>query len=114
MEKLKRSWNNSRQQFYRGLKYSLLFVAVGAVMGAIYGLFGGRVISPVIFSITLTGIFVVLNFFVALVLGILNFFPALFRRGSAGIARYFALSSAFLVVYMLFFAFFRLAEIEVF
>lgn len=114
MERLKRSWNNFRHQFYRGLKYSLLFVAVGAAMGAIYGLFGGRVISPMVFSITLTGIFVVLNFFIALVLGILNFFPALFRRGSASIARYFALSSAFLVIYLLFFAFFRLAEVEVF
>ena len=83
-------------------------------MGALYGLFGGRLISPVIFAVTLTGIFVVLNFIVSSVVGVINLLCTLFNQGNHNMTRYAALSSGFLIIYLLFFATMKVAGVTVF
>lgn len=103
-----------RHHLAQGCKYALLFVGVSAVMGALYGLFGGRLVSPMIFAITLTGIFVVLNFIVALAVGVVNLLFILFNQRNNAMMRYAALSSGFLIVYLLFFAILKVTGVTVF
>lgn len=102
------------QEMKRGFKYAGMFMVVVGAMGMIYGLFGGLFITPMMFAMTLLGIFVVLNFPIALILGVINLFPSLFRRGSKRLQRYFALSLSFTLVFLAFFAVLKFANIEVF
>ena len=103
--KKRRTFSTAWQCFYTNLKagfrYALWFVVVGFVMGALYGLFSGVIIQPAVFAVTFTTFVVVMNFVVALLVYAINvviFSP--FRRGSSAIVRYFAISLAFLLVFV--------------
>jgi hypothetical protein len=106
--------NTIRPNFINGTKYALFFVAVGASMGFLYGIWSGIVYGPMVFAISLTGIFVVLNFPFALILFILNLFPAMFRKASPQLNRYFIYSLAFLLVYLIFFLLFKFLGLKPF
>lgn len=105
---------NLKSQFIKGAKYALIFILVGALMGLFYGIWSGIVIAPIIFAISLTGVFVVLNFPLALILFLLNLFPSVFKKGSARLNRYFIFSLAFLMVYFMFFLLFKVLELKPF
>lgn len=90
--------------FILGVKYALYFMAVAAVMGFIYGAFGGIWIAPVFVSVSYVGIFVVINFVFAFIFGVLNLIPGIFGKGSQRLFRYFTFSLAFLLVFLAYFA----------
>ncbi|MEL7120444.1 MAG: hypothetical protein AAFO07_13420 [Bacteroidota bacterium] len=98
----------------KGAKYALWFVLLGAVMGLIYGAFGGVLLQPALFSVAITGIMVVLNFIIALIVFLPNVLFMIFKRSSKLIHRYFGLSLGFLIVYLAFFALLKFSGLEVF
>ena len=100
--------------FILGFKYALLFLLISAVMGLIYGAFGGRLISPMFVGITYVGIFVILNFFVALILGVVNLIPSAFGKGSTQLSKYFTMSFSFFIVFFSFFLLLKLSGLQVF
>jgi len=90
--------------FNLGFKYALYFMVVAALMGFIYGAFGGIWIAPAWVAVSYVGIFVLINFAFAFLLGMLNLIPAIFGRSSKRLTRYFSFSLAFLVVFFAYFA----------
>lgn len=83
-------------------------------MGAIFGLFGAAPVVVALFSVSITGVFVILNFLLAFLLWIPNLLLHLFRRSSAGLHRYFGLSFGFLLVYGGYFFLLKVSGIAVF
>jgi hypothetical protein len=106
--------NTFSYHFIKGIRYAFLFIMLGAVMGAIFGIWSGIVYGPAVFAVSLTGLFVVLNFPISLLLFLLNLLPQLAKKGSSQLNRYFIYSSAFLLVYMLFFFLFKLLDLRPF
>ncbi|MEO1256344.1 MAG: hypothetical protein AAFY41_15855, partial [Bacteroidota bacterium] len=104
IDRIKSSFSYFVNHFTLGIKYALYFMIVAAAMGFIFGAFGGIWLAPVFVAISYVGIFVTLNFAFALVLGIINLFPALFKKGSKRLARYFSFSLAFLLLFLTYFA----------
>lgn len=85
----------------KGFRYAgwVLLGAAGA--GALYGLVSGIVAPPAVFAILYATILIILNFLVALLAILFNgLLLAPFRRWSRGVAKYFALSLAFLIVFV--------------
>ncbi|PZP51607.1 MAG: PepSY domain-containing protein [Pseudopedobacter saltans] len=83
-----------------GFKYAFWMVAVSVVCGIVYGLISGIVITPAAYVIVFTVPIVLVNFIIALVTNVLHivvFLP--FKKQFKILYRYFAFSSAFLVVY---------------
>ena len=101
-------------QFLAGLRYAALFLLISALMGMLYGIFGGLLVSAAIIGVTMTGIFVVLNFPVAVLFFIGGIFPVLFGGSNRAGFRYFALSLAFLLVFMLFFGLLKISGLQPF
>lgn len=98
---LKAAWKCFLANFKAGFRYALWFVLVGLVMGALYGLLSGVIIQPAVFAVTYTTFFVVMNFVVALLVYVINvLFLSPFRKGSRAIVRYFAISLAFVLVFV--------------
>lgn len=88
-------------QFKSGFKYAAIILAISFVMGALYGLPSGIIIQPAIFVIAFSAVMVCLNFICALLSELFNILFLLpFRKGSHKVTRYFALSTAFLVCYL--------------
>lgn len=98
----------------RGVYYAAIFLLVAGIMGVVYGLFGGVVVGPFFFGITMLSIFVLLNFIVAFIIGVFNMLFAIFKAQSNQLVRYFALSTGFMAVVLLFFAAFKLVSPQVF
>ncbi|MGM9477316.1 PepSY-associated TM helix domain-containing protein [Pedobacter sp. GSP4] len=87
--------------FKSGLKYALIILPISFLMGALYGLPSGIVIQPAAFVVAFSCVMVCLNFICALLSEIFNIlFLWPFKKGSHKITRYFALSTAFLVCYV--------------
>jgi hypothetical protein len=97
-----------------GVKYALLFFALAGLMGAIFGLFGGIFVSPALAFITIVGVFVILNFLVAVVVQIINLLLYPFKKSSKKITKYFTYSLSFLFVFGLYFLFMKYSNIQVF
>lgn len=88
-------------QFKSGFKYAAVILVVSFVMGALYGLPSGIVIQPAIFVVAFSCVMVCLNFICALLSELFNvIFLLPFKKGSHKVTRYFALSTAFLVCYL--------------
>ena len=104
MTSIQLSWAYFWRHFTKGCKYALYFMAVAAVMGFIFGAFGGVWLAPAFVAISYVGIFVVLNFSIALILALINLLPTLFNKGSKRLMRYFTYSLAFLMVFLAYFA----------
>ncbi|MEL6824456.1 MAG: hypothetical protein AAFP70_22075 [Calditrichota bacterium] len=102
------------EYFRLGFKYALIFLVVSGVMGAIYGLFGLRFYGPVVFAISLTGIFVILNFPFALIAFLGNVLLMPFSKSSTVISRYFVYSLSFLIVFGVHFVIFKLLDLRPF
>jgi hypothetical protein len=100
--------------FAIGFKYAVIFWVVAGLMGVIYGLFGLMIWSPAIFSISLVGVFVILNFPFALIAFVINLFFLPFSKSSKVILRYFAYSVSFLVVFGLHFVAFKILDLRPF
>jgi len=90
--------------FNLGLKYALFFMATAALMGFIYGAIGGIWVAPAWVAVSYVGIFVLINFVFAFLLGVLSLLPCIFGKGSKRLTRYFSFSSAFLIVFLTYFA----------
>lgn len=92
------------QYFLAGIRYALWFVIIAAAMGALYGLLGGLIVEPAIASITVVGVFVMLN----LVAAILCLIPALCIKCTISqvlpLQCYIGLSFGFGFVFFIFFA----------
>ncbi|WP_298713868.1 PepSY domain-containing protein [Chitinophaga sp.] len=89
------------QVFGKGFRYAGWVLLCAAAAGALYGLLSGIIAPPAVFAILYTTILIVLNFFVALLAILFNaLFLAPFRRWSRGVAKYFALSLAFMIVFV--------------
>ncbi|RXK86612.1 PepSY-associated TM helix domain-containing protein [Filimonas effusa] len=104
-KKRRRTISAAWQCFYSnlkaGFKYAVWFVVIGFVMGALYGLFSGVIIQPAIFAVTFTTFIVIMNFAVALPVYAINVvILSPFKKGSRSVVRYFAISLAFLLVYV--------------
>ena len=102
------------RHFIKGISYAFLFLGISALMGAIYGMFGGLIGPPMVFGTTITGVYVILNFPVATALVTGNLLWAVFAAPNWRITRYFAYSAAFLAVFMAFFGLLKLFGIEPF
>lgn len=97
----KLSDNSFGQNLKLGFKYALWLAFLSAVGGAIYGLISGIVIPPAAYAIIFAVPIVLVNFIVALVANVLHLLIALpFKKKWRILYRYFAISSAFFVVYM--------------
>jgi len=90
--------------FILGVKYAHYFMVASAIMGFIYGAFGGIWIAPALVAVSYVGIFVLINFVFAFVVGVLNLITSIFGKGSKRLSRYFSFSLAFLVVFLAYFA----------
>jgi len=102
------------RHFFLGIRYALYFMAVSAVMGFIYGAFGGIWIAPAFVAVSYVGLIVVINFVFALVLGLLNLLPVIFGKGSKRLFRYFTFSLAFVLVFLAYFALLKFSGLKVF
>lgn len=103
------------KSFKTGLKYALMFMVVAASMGFVYGAFGGVVLAPMLFAITVVGIFSCMNFVIALlVAGIPLLFISILKKRAPKLVRYFAISLSFFVVYLPFFALLKVLPTKVF
>lgn len=100
--------------FVLGAKYALVFMLAAALMGFIYGALGGIWVAPPFVSISYVGIFVVVNFVFALVLGLLNLLLGIFGKGSKRLFRYFTFSLAFALVFLSYFAILKFSGFEPF
>lgn len=114
MQRLTDSFSFFVSHFIRGSKYALYFMVVAALMGFIYGAIGGIWIAPAFVSVSYVGIFVVINFVFALILGMLNLLPGIFGKGSQRLFRYFTFSLAFLLVFLVYFAILKFSGVGIF
>jgi len=89
--------------FSLGFKYAMYFMGAAAIMGFIYGAFGGIWVAPALVAVSYVGIFVLINFVFAFVVGVLNLISGIFGRGSKRLIRYFSFSLAFLMVFLAYF-----------
>lgn len=112
--RIKSSLSYSSRHFVSGLKYALYFMAVALIIGFLYGAFGGVWLAPAFVAVSYLGIYVVINFVFALLLGALNLLPALFNKGSKRLSRYFSFSLAFFLVYLVYFAALKFSGFEPF
>ena len=101
-------------QFKSGLRYALYFMAISFVMGSIYGVFGGLLIEPALFTTSLVGMFCILNFIFAIIAAFINSIFFIFKKGIKSVFRYFGLSLGFALVFISYFYFLHLFKIEVF
>lgn len=84
-----------------GFRYAGWVLLCSLVMGALYGLISGIIWQPAAFAVAFTTFFVILNFVVALpVFGVHMLKFVFIRKGRRGAVRYFALSLAFLLVFV--------------
>lgn len=87
----------------RGLKYGMVFMAVSAVMGFLYGLFGGLFLQPALVAFTCVGVFAAIFF----ILSLIALVPALLMKlAGVSISKYLiflGISIGFVLVYLPFF-----------
>lgn len=95
-------------------KYALIFLFVSALMGLIYGAFGGIWYSMPFVAVTYTGIFVVINFMISLIVFVINLIPSMIKKGSWIPIRYFIWSLSFFVVFMIYFSALKFSGLEPF
>jgi len=89
-------------QFKSGTKYAAAILLVSFIMGALYGLPSGIIIQPATFVVAFSAVLVCLNFICSLLAELFNLLFLLpFKKGSHRVTRYFALSAAFLVCYLM-------------
>jgi hypothetical protein len=112
--RLKRGLKYFFRQFLNGVGYAMIFLLSGGLMGLIYGLFGAKLLSSALAVMSISGLLVILNFPFAALLLIFHLILSLFNKGSRLAIRYFALSTAFLLVYIHFYFILRLSEIQPF
>lgn len=94
-------WLYFYKQFKGGLKYAIITLIVGFVMGLLYGLPSGLVLQPAVFVVAFATVMVALNFICASLGQLFNLlFLMPFKRGSYPLMRYFALSAAFVISYV--------------
>lgn len=85
----------------KGLRYAVYFLGISLAVGFLYGLIGGKVVSPLIFLIAYAGIIVILNFLIALITLLFQcIFLLPFKKGSRIIYKYVAYSLGFLLVFL--------------
>lgn len=101
-------------QVRSGASYALYFMVIAFFMGAIYGAFGGLTLEPAFFSVSLVGIFCVLNFIVSVIATLLGAPLLMLRKDVTPLFRYFSLSLGFAVVYLTYFYLLHLLKLEVF
>ena len=95
-------WQNFKLNFRSGLKYACILWLAMALSGGLYGLISGIVLQPAVFAIAFASVVVTLNFACALSAELFNVsFLLPFKKGSAGVTRYFSLSLSFLIVFMI-------------
>jgi hypothetical protein len=79
----------------------LLLLAYSFAAGALYGLISGIVVQPGLFAVLYTGIAIIVNFIVALLVFIFNLlFLAPFKRSKRSVFKYFSVSLAFAVIFL--------------
>jgi len=87
--------------FKKGIRYALLLLVAAFVAGALYGLISGIIIQPALFAVLYTGICIIVNFIIALLVFIVNLlFFAPFKRSKRNTFKYFSLSLAFVLVFL--------------
>jgi uncharacterized iron-regulated membrane protein len=95
------AWRCFIQQLGKGLYYAMWFLVLATACGGLYGLPASAVLPSAIFSVSFITVLIVLNGAVALLsflFNVLILFP--FGKSSRRIIRYFALSSAFCIVFL--------------
>lgn len=101
-------------QVRSGASYALCFIVIAFFMGVIYGAFGGLTLEPALFSVSLVGIFCVLNFTVSVIAALVSAPLLMLRKNVTPLFRYFGLSLGFAVVYLTYFYFMHLLKLEIF
>lgn len=87
--------------FRKGAWYAVLLLVAAFVSGALYGLVSGIIIQPALFAVLYTGICVIVNFIIALLVFIVNLlFLAPFKRSKRNTFKYFSLSLALVLVFL--------------
>lgn len=98
-----------------GIRYAMIFMLIAAAMGFIFGIFGGVILQPMLFSIVIVGIVVCMNFVISLIIVPLPMLLGkILKKKTNDIVRYFALSLGFFIVYFPVFVILRLLPFAVF
>ncbi len=91
------------KDFKYGLKYGLIFLVGAVAMGFIYGLIGGVILQPILFSIAAVGIFSSINFIFSVVSLFVGLALYIAGKNPVVICKYVTISFAFMLVYLIFF-----------
>ncbi|MES2627769.1 MAG: hypothetical protein V4616_02260 [Bacteroidota bacterium] len=94
----------SDYSFVRNCKYAAVCLLVSTVLGFIYGLPGLRPFQPALFTVGFTAAMVFVNFALASVFIIFVLILSVFKKLNPRYFRYWKISAAFFVVYMLVYA----------
>jgi uncharacterized iron-regulated membrane protein len=87
--------------FKKGIRYALLLLVAAFISGALYGLLSGVIIQPALFCVLYTGICIVVNFIIALLVFMANLvFLAPFKRSKRNVFKYFSFSLALTLVFL--------------
>ncbi|WP_018628303.1 PepSY-associated TM helix domain-containing protein [Niabella aurantiaca] len=90
--------------FKRGLRYGLLVLGCTFLAGLLYGLISGIVMQPALFAVLYTGIIILVNFMIAVLVLVAGSVLLLLRKRVKGLLKYFSLSLALLLVFLPFIA----------
>lgn len=83
-------------------------------MGFLYGLIAGIVVQPMLFAIVVSGVTVMINFAISVLLWILRLIFYTFGKQSEQINRYLLYSLAFALIYFPFFVILKWVNISIF
>jgi len=86
--------------FKKGIKYGLLILGAALVCGLIYGLLSGIVVQPALFAVLYTGITLIVNLIIALLVLVAGAVLLLFKRRPRAILKYFSSSLALALVFL--------------
>ena len=89
-------------------------MGIAAIMGALYGLFGGLFLKPALVSVMIVGIFVAINFVFALLSVLPNVIVQFLRKKEVRLTRYFTFSLAFFLVFFPYFVLLKLVPVTLF
>lgn len=84
----------------RGLKYGLVVLFISGLFGFLFGLFDGQFIKPALVSMTLIGLFVVVNFILSILLWLPTALLFALKKSVQPLVKYIGISLGFVVVFM--------------
>jgi len=99
----------------KGLVYGLWMLLFAAICGGIYGLVAGAFVQAALFTVLFCTLLITVNFFVALILMLLNtVFLMPFKRSFRSVSRYFSWSFSIFIIFIFTYTLINYSGIHVF